>query len=63
MLSKPVPKRAIVPGSGTADTEPVDANPVLEQPCPPRTHTWTPKPVSWFALAFRRVNVNVVGNC
>ncbi len=41
----------------------VDTKPVLEQPRPPRTQTWAPKPVNWLALAFRMVNVNVVGNC
>src|SRR6516162_4529649 len=37
--SKPVPRRLIVPGSGTTDVDPVSANPVLEQLRPSRRPT------------------------
>src|SRR5215472_19295890 len=37
--SKPVPKRLIVPGSGTTEDGPLPAKPVLEQPRPSRTPT------------------------
>src|SRR6185437_10563261 len=67
--TRPVPKRPIVPGSGTVGggvPPPVAANPVLPEQLPfaPLMQKWKPKPVIWLILLTPdSVNVSVVGNC
>ena len=57
---KPLPSRVIVPGSGTTEAGPLEANPVLgPQFEPEAVQKWTTKPVNWLAFSPVPVRVNV----